>query len=74
MVVTSQLPTERHPTREAPGDVLFNKLYGLRTVELNRPHKLNSLNTSMVRQIAPRLKVWPTSGQKSLPHFSRRQA
>ena len=47
--------------RELPGDeaddVLFSSLYGVRTIELNRPKKLNSLNGSMARKIVPRLKV-----------------
>lgn len=51
--------------RELPGDepedVLFNSLYGLRTIELNRPAQLNSLNGSMVRKIAPRLLEWQKS-------------
>lgn len=48
-------------TKEQPGDdpddVLFNTLYGVRTIELNRPKKLNSLNGSMARKIIPRLLV-----------------
>lgn len=46
---------------DEPEDVLFNSLYGLRTIELNRPRKLNSLNSSMVRKIAPRLLEWEKS-------------
>lgn len=49
-----------HPIEQPsndPDDVLFNSLYGVRTIELNRPRKLNSLNSSMVRKIIPRLKV-----------------
>lgn len=42
---------------DEPDDVLFNSIYGLRSVELNRPKKLNSLNGSMARKIFPRLKV-----------------
>lgn len=42
---------------DEPDDVLFNSIYGLRSVELNRPKKLNSLNGSMARKILPRLKV-----------------
>jgi len=41
--------------------VLFNSLYGLRTIELNRPRKLNSLNGSMIRKITPRLLEWEKS-------------
>lgn len=46
---------------DEPEDVLFGTLYGLRTVELNRPKKLNSLNGSMVRKIVPRLQEWAKS-------------
>lgn len=53
--------TETEIPKELPGDepddVLFNSLYGVRLVELNRPKKLNSLNGSMVRKILPRMKV-----------------
>lgn len=55
------MATDSDVTRQLPGDepddVLFNNLYGVRTVELNRPAKLNSLNGSMVRKIVPRLQV-----------------
>lgn len=44
-----------------PEDVLFDSLYGLRTIQLNRPKKLNSLNGSMVRKIVPRLLEWQKS-------------
>ncbi|WEW61031.1 3-hydroxyisobutyryl-CoA hydrolase [Emydomyces testavorans] len=51
--------------KELPGDeqddVLFHNLYGIRSIELNRPKKLNSLNGSMARKIAPRLKEWEKS-------------
>ena len=40
-----------------PEDVIFGSLYGVRTIELNRPKKLNSLNGSMARKIILRLKV-----------------
>ena len=46
---------------DEPDDVLFNSLYGVRTVELNRPKKLNSLNGSMARKILPRLREWEKS-------------
>lgn len=53
-------------SKEVPGDerddVLFNSIYGIRSVELNRPKKLNSLNGSMARKILPRLKVRKTPG------------
>ncbi|KAK8154408.1 3-hydroxyisobutyryl-CoA hydrolase mitochondrial precursor [Phyllosticta citrichinensis] len=44
-----------------PDDVLFDKNYGVRTIELNRPKKLNSLNSSMARKIIPRLQEWSKS-------------
>ncbi|KIV99459.1 uncharacterized protein PV09_08884 [Verruconis gallopava] len=46
---------------DEPDDVVFNSLYGLRTIELNRPKKLNSLNGSMARKIIGRLKEWESS-------------
>ncbi|ROW09086.1 hypothetical protein VMCG_02953 [Cytospora schulzeri] len=46
---------------DEPEDVVFSSLYGLRTIELNRPSKLNSLNGSMIRKIAPRLIEWQKS-------------
>ncbi|KAL9096870.1 MAG: hypothetical protein Q9165_000834 [Trypethelium subeluteriae] len=61
----SQMSTEAEIPRELPGDepddVLFNNIYGVRTIELNRPKKLNSLNGSMARKIIPRLKEWEKS-------------
>ncbi|KAI9799848.1 MAG: hypothetical protein M1833_003770 [Piccolia ochrophora] len=59
------MATEAKIPKELPGDevddVLFNSLYNIRTVELNRPKKLNSLNGSMARKIIPRLKEWEKS-------------
>ncbi|KAL9067963.1 MAG: hypothetical protein Q9157_006648, partial [Trypethelium eluteriae] len=59
------MSTEAEIPRELPGDepddVLFNNIYGVRTIELNRPKKLNSLNGSMARKIIPRLKEWEKS-------------
>ncbi|CAK7274297.1 3-hydroxyisobutyryl-CoA hydrolase [Sporothrix epigloea] len=46
---------------DEPEDVLFTSLYGLRTIELNRPLKFNSLNASMARKIGPRLQEWAKS-------------
>lgn len=58
--MAEKIPTPSIP-KEQPGDdpddVLFNNVYGVRTIELNRPKKLNSLNASMARKIIPRLKV-----------------
>jgi 3-hydroxyisobutyryl-CoA hydrolase len=54
-VLPKELPTDD------PDDVLFNSLYGIRTIELNRPKKLNSLNGSMCRKILPRLREWEKS-------------
>lgn len=44
-----------------PDDVIFTNNYGVRSIELNRPKKLNSLNGSMVRKIVPRLQEWEKS-------------
>lgn len=49
-----------------PDDVLFNTFYGVRTIELNRPQKLNSLNGSMARKIIPRLLEWQRSQMASV--------
>ncbi|CZR57248.1 related to enoyl-CoA-hydratase [Phialocephala subalpina] len=49
-----------HP-EDDPEDVLFNTLFGVRTIELNRPAKLHSLNCSMIRKIVPRLQEWGKS-------------
>ncbi|KAK8004366.1 phenol 2-monooxygenase [Apiospora arundinis] len=61
----AQMSTKTEVIKELPGDepedVLFNNLYGLRTVELNRPAKYNALNGSMIRKIIPRLVEWERS-------------
>ncbi|KAH4185277.1 3-hydroxyisobutyryl-CoA hydrolase [Parastagonospora nodorum] len=44
-----------------PDDVTFTNNYGVRSIELNRPKKLNSLDGSMVRKIIPRLQEWAKS-------------
>ncbi|CAI6341305.1 unnamed protein product [Periconia digitata] len=44
-----------------PDDVIFSNNYGVRSIELNRPKKLNSLNGSMARKIIPRLQEWEKS-------------
>ncbi|KIV92483.1 hypothetical protein PV10_03777 [Exophiala mesophila] len=53
-----------------PDDVQFSSLYGVRTVELNRPKKLNSLNGSMVRKILPRLREWEKSDMANIVMIS----
>ncbi|KAL2011445.1 hypothetical protein VTN00DRAFT_4163 [Thermoascus crustaceus] len=59
MSTVPELPKEL--PEDDPDDVLFNSLYGVRIIELNRPKKLNSLNASMARKILPRLKEWEKS-------------
>ncbi|KAL9124577.1 MAG: hypothetical protein Q9217_006106 [Psora testacea] len=49
-----------------PDDVLFNSHYCVRTIELNRPKKLNSLNASMARKIIPRLLEWQKSDMANI--------
>lgn len=46
---------------DEPDDVIFTNNYGVRSIELNRPKKLNSLNGSMARKIIPRLQEWSRS-------------
>ncbi|CAK7222951.1 3-hydroxyisobutyryl-CoA hydrolase [Sporothrix eucalyptigena] len=57
--VSDNLWTEK--PGDEPEDVLFTSQYGLRTIELNRPRKFNSLNGSMIRKIGPRLLEWAKS-------------
>ena len=56
---------EKQTIKELSGDekedVLFDTLFGVRTIELNRPAKLHSLNGSMIRKIVPRLQEWAKS-------------
>ncbi|KAK3325862.1 ClpP/crotonase-like domain-containing protein [Apodospora peruviana] len=49
-----------------PEDVLFNSLYGLRSIELNRPAKLNAINGSMIRKIGSRLAEWKKSDMANI--------
>src|SRR5271154_971200 len=51
---------------DEPDDVLFSTLYGVRSIELNRPQKLNSLNASMIRKIIPRLREWEKSDMANI--------
>lgn len=59
------MSTEAMAIKELPGDetndVVFESRYGLRTILLNRPKKLNSLNGSMIRKIVPRMIEWEKS-------------
>lgn len=64
--VAAEIPKEL--PGDEPDDVLFSSLFGVRTIELNRPKKLNALNGSMARKIAPRLKV-----RDALLHSTKRQ-
>ncbi|KAK1829683.1 ClpP/crotonase-like domain-containing protein [Podospora conica] len=57
-----QKPSEAKKSPENdPEDVLFNTLYGLRSMELHRPKKLNALNLSMIDKIEARLLEWAKS-------------
>ncbi|KAL8947999.1 MAG: hypothetical protein Q9222_005781, partial [Ikaeria aurantiellina] len=49
-----------------PDDVFFNTLYGVRTIQLNRPKKYNALNGSMIRKIIPRLQEYQNSALASI--------
>lgn len=64
MSTSTEIPKEL--PGDEPDDVLFNSIYGLRSIELNRPKKLNSLNGSMARKIFPRLKVWWTTAADAI--------
>ena len=55
---------------DEPEDVLFDSLYGLRSIQLNRPKKLNSLNGSMARKILPRLVEWDKSDMANVDRKS----
>ncbi|KAL9025316.1 MAG: hypothetical protein Q9196_005839 [Gyalolechia fulgens] len=64
------MPDEYAEFKEQPGDdpddVLFNTLYGVRTIQLNRPKKYNALTGSMIRKIIPRLKEYQKSALASI--------
>jgi len=59
--VSTEAANLRELPDDEPNDVVFESKYGLRTVMLNRPKKLNSLNASMIRKIVPRLVEWEKS-------------
>ncbi|PBP15318.1 ClpP/crotonase, partial [Diplocarpon rosae] len=59
--VEEPVPEIKELEGDDPEDVLFNTLFGVRTIELNRPNTLNSLNGSMARKIVPRLLEWSKS-------------
>src|SRR5271170_5059581 len=64
---SSSAPTApKEQPADDPDDVLFSTLYGVRTIELNRPKKLNSLNASMIRKIIPRLREWEKSDMANI--------
>ncbi|KAK4044778.1 ClpP/crotonase-like domain-containing protein [Parachaetomium inaequale] len=67
-LLSTQAAYDRFKPRDGdePEDVLFNSLYGLRSIELNRPKKLNALNGSMIRKIAPRMLEWAKSDMASV--------
>ena len=66
MATTSESPIPKELPNDDPDDVLFNSIYNVRTIELNRPKKLNSLNASMARKIIPRLLEWQKSQLASI--------
>lgn len=47
-------------------EVIFNSNQASRTITLNRPKKLNSLNLNMVEEILPRLQEWSKSDSAKL--------
>lgn len=57
----SEDPALKPQPNDDPDDVVFTNNYGVRSIELNRPKKLNSLDGSMVRKIIPRLQEWAKS-------------
>ncbi|KAF1970632.1 ClpP/crotonase [Bimuria novae-zelandiae CBS 107.79] len=57
----SEDPLLQRNENDDPDDVIFTNNYGVRSIELNRPKKLNSLDGSMARKIIPRLQEWAKS-------------
>ncbi|KHO01479.1 Crotonase, core [Metarhizium album ARSEF 1941] len=64
--LSAEAATIRELPGDEPDDVVFESKYGLRTVMLNRPKKLNSLNASMIRKIVPRLVEWEKSDMANI--------
>lgn len=62
----AQMSTSQKQSSEDVDDVLFSSFFGLRTIELNRPGKLNSLNLSMIKKITPRLLEWEKSDMANI--------
>ncbi|KAF3908573.1 hypothetical protein ABW21_db0208502 [Orbilia brochopaga] len=54
-------PSSAVPQSDEPDDVLFDSVYGVRTIMLNRPAKFNALTGSMAGKILPRLLEWQKS-------------
>jgi 3-hydroxyisobutyryl-CoA hydrolase len=52
---------DQSPAPIEEDDVIFQQHMGNRTILLNRPKKLNSLNLSMIQKILPRLKVFAST-------------
>lgn len=69
----STKPFDINDVKEQPGDdpndVFFGSHYGVRTIELNRPNKMNSLDSSMARKIIMRLKVYLCSLPLLITHW-----
>ncbi|CAO1599092.1 3-hydroxyisobutyryl-CoA hydrolase [Xanthoria calcicola] len=64
--MSDMYPDFKEQPGDDPDDVLFNTLYGVRTIQLNRPKKYNALNGSMIRKIIPRLKEYQKSALASI--------
>ncbi|KAI8337104.1 ClpP/crotonase-like domain-containing protein [Chlamydoabsidia padenii] len=60
-----QMSTTSHEViaaaEQSQAEVLHRKNLGVREIVLNRPAKMNALNTNMVRAILPELKSWEKS-------------
>ncbi len=62
MPLKARLSTEAtKATNDDENEVLFNSDASVRYITLNRPKKLNSLNSTMIQKITPRLLEWAKS-------------